>query len=101
MEKKKLKQHVINREWCKGCGICVEFCPKKVIELDRKEKVTAVHPESSAIKQDKIVSGNGYIGLVPDDIFHLCPEDQFRKLLFTKYKFLSGCLNLCHQFHIM
>ena len=45
MEKKKLKQHIINREWCKGCGICVEFCPKKVIELDRKEKVTAVYPE--------------------------------------------------------
>ena len=34
MAKKKLKEHHINRDWCKGCGICVHFCPKKVLELD-------------------------------------------------------------------
>ena len=45
MAKKKLKQHVINREWCKGCGICVEFCPKSVLELDKDAKVVAVRPE--------------------------------------------------------
>ena len=34
----KLKAHVIRREWCKGCGICVAFCPKSVLELDDDEK---------------------------------------------------------------
>ena len=28
----------INRDWCKGCGICVAFCPKDVLELDEHEK---------------------------------------------------------------
>ena len=45
MVKPRLKRHVINREWCKGCGICVHFCPKDVLELDRQEKVVAVRPE--------------------------------------------------------
>ena len=38
MAKRKLKEHRINREWCKGCGICIEFCAKKVLELDEQEK---------------------------------------------------------------
>ncbi|MFZ1986979.1 MAG: 4Fe-4S binding protein, partial [Desulfatitalea sp.] len=36
-----LKAHRLNREWCKGCAICVAFCPKNVLELDREEKAVA------------------------------------------------------------
>ena len=32
---------VINKNWCKGCGICVNFCPKKVLNLEN-EKVEIV-----------------------------------------------------------
>ncbi len=35
---KKLK--VID-EWCKGCGICVAYCPKKVLEM-KNDKVVIV-----------------------------------------------------------
>lgn len=27
----------INLKYCKGCGICVEICPKKAIKLVREE----------------------------------------------------------------
>ena len=26
---------VIDREWCKGCHLCIEVCPNKVIEVDQ------------------------------------------------------------------
>ena len=44
-KKKKLKKHVINREWCKGCGICIAVCPKNVLELDKKDKAVAARKQ--------------------------------------------------------
>jgi 2-oxoglutarate ferredoxin oxidoreductase subunit delta len=45
MAKAKLKEHRINRDWCKGCGICVAFCPTQVLELDRQDKAVAARLE--------------------------------------------------------
>jgi 2-oxoglutarate ferredoxin oxidoreductase subunit delta len=36
----------INTEWCKGCGICVVFCPKQVLVLNRREKSEVSKPEN-------------------------------------------------------
>ena len=35
---------LIEREWCKGCNICVALCPAGVLSLDDQEKalVTAL-----------------------------------------------------------
>lgn len=35
----------LNEAWCKGCGICVEFCPKKVLSL-HNDKVQIVSGEN-------------------------------------------------------
>ncbi|MFO7718521.1 MAG: 4Fe-4S dicluster domain-containing protein [Thermodesulfobacteriota bacterium] len=32
-------------DWCKGCGLCVAFCPGKVLELNAQNKAEAVRPE--------------------------------------------------------
>lgn len=34
------KQVMINKKWCKGCGICIAFCPKQVLGFDEDGKVT-------------------------------------------------------------
>ena len=31
--------------WCKGCDLCVEFCPAHVLELGPDEYVVVAHPE--------------------------------------------------------
>lgn len=46
MTKLKLKCHIIDRDWCKGCGICMAFCPKQVLVLDKEEKAVAKRPEA-------------------------------------------------------
>ena len=39
------RQVKINREWCKGCSICVAFCTKSVLDLDKEGKASWSHPE--------------------------------------------------------
>ena len=34
-----------NPRWCKGCGICVEFCPGKVLGLV-KDRIRVLNPEN-------------------------------------------------------
>ena len=36
---------LIYPDWCKGCGLCVSFCPSKVFELDETGKSRVVHEE--------------------------------------------------------
>ena len=36
----------INREWCKGCGICIAFCPKGALTGDDGDKARWSHPEN-------------------------------------------------------
>jgi 2-oxoglutarate ferredoxin oxidoreductase subunit delta len=31
--------------WCKGCGLCVEFCPVGVLEQGLDGRVIVAHPE--------------------------------------------------------
>ncbi len=31
--------------WCKGCNICIAYCPNKVLEPDRDGKPVLAHPE--------------------------------------------------------
>ncbi|SMG10287.1 4Fe-4S dicluster domain-containing protein [Dethiosulfovibrio salsuginis] len=29
---------IINKPWCKGCSLCIDICPKKVLALDERQK---------------------------------------------------------------
>ena len=31
--------------WCKGCGLCIEFCPQGVLVLGMDNRPKAIYPE--------------------------------------------------------
>ena len=49
MRVKKLKQLHINKAWCKGCGICVAFCPGHVLVLDARGKATVADADQCTV----------------------------------------------------
>ncbi|HHY92228.1 MAG TPA: 4Fe-4S binding protein [Firmicutes bacterium] len=36
----------LNEKWCKGCGICIAFCPAKVFDTREDGKAVVAHPEA-------------------------------------------------------
>ena len=34
----------INREWCKGCYLCVSACPREVLDIDRDRRTRGFFP---------------------------------------------------------
>jgi 2-oxoglutarate ferredoxin oxidoreductase subunit delta len=38
-------QVIIFGMWCKGCRLCVEFCPTGVLAFDGGERPIVAHPE--------------------------------------------------------
>ena len=36
---------VINHEWCKGCEICINFCPRGVLQKGKNGKPFVADPD--------------------------------------------------------
>ena len=37
---------VVNEAWCKGCDICINYCPKQVLARNAAGKASVVKPEA-------------------------------------------------------
>ncbi len=42
----------VNHEWCKGCYLCIEMCPRQVLDVDRMTFVRGIHPVVVARPQE-------------------------------------------------
>ncbi len=49
----------ITKNWCKGCSLCVEICPKKVLALDDRQK-------SEPFKMDQCIGCRQCENICPD-----------------------------------
>ncbi len=44
--------HIIDKDRCKGCGLCGAICPKNVLELSREVNTKGYFPVFQARPQD-------------------------------------------------
>ena len=56
LKPKKGKIH-IEKDRCKGCGFCVEYCPKDVLELSEEFNIKGYHPPYVKKLEDCVACG--------------------------------------------
>ena len=56
---------VIIGDRCKGCGFCIEFCPKKILDYSNKLNVRGAHPPY--VKDEESCTGCGMCDSVCPD----------------------------------
>jgi 2-oxoglutarate ferredoxin oxidoreductase subunit delta len=42
----------INKNWCKGCGFCVQYCPTKALEMSPDYNNKGYHPPKVRDEED-------------------------------------------------
>jgi len=47
-------QHTIDSDRCKGCGLCITVCPKKVLEISKDVNTKGYFPAYQARPEDCI-----------------------------------------------
>jgi 2-oxoglutarate ferredoxin oxidoreductase subunit delta len=60
----KAEIHII-KDQCKGCGFCIQFCPKKVLEESEEINAGGVHPPK-IVDEDKCIICGFCTAVCPD-----------------------------------
>lgn len=58
----------INVERCKGCGLCVSVCPKKILSLDKNTINSKGYNPSSCINPDECIGCANCALICPDSV---------------------------------
>ena len=44
--RRRVRGHVrVFQNWCKGCGLCIAFCPREVLTEDAEHHPVVAHPD--------------------------------------------------------
>lgn len=62
---KKIVFHV-NEEYCKGCGLCVTVCPKKILELSTERTNSKGYNPMQIINVDECIGCLSCAMMCPD-----------------------------------
>ncbi len=56
------------QDWCKGCGLCIEVCPKKIIFLDTTTTNPKGYHPATVTEMDKCIGCANCARMCPDSI---------------------------------
>ncbi len=73
---------VIHEERCKGCGFCIEFCPKGVLAASPKFNSKDYHPPYAA-KPEECVNCNLCYLVCPEFAIYSVPADERKPVVVT------------------
>ena len=74
-KKKRSFRLTINEELCKGCKLCIEFCPKDVLELSEEYNKRGA-PYSRVIDINKCIGCQTCTLVCPEACIALYEEEQ-------------------------
>ena len=56
---------LFNKEKCKGCEVCITFCPKKILCLDHEVNAKGYHPAAIS-NQEECIGCQSCATMCPD-----------------------------------
>lgn len=65
----------IHAEYCKGCGLCVSVCPKKIIVIQKEKRSEKGYFTAVCTDQSKCVSCAACAVICPDCAIIICKEE--------------------------
>ena len=69
-----MKKVVLNEARCKGCELCITFCPKKVLKLADHMNAKGYHPAMLADEENCISCGT-CARMCPDAVIEVFKEN--------------------------
>lgn len=69
-----MKKVTFNEAVCKGCGLCVEACPKKIVFIDKTRVNGAGYNPAVVTDQDSCIACASCAVMCPDSVITVKKE---------------------------
>lgn len=69
---------ILNNERCKGCGLCVAVCPKKILQLQKDNRNSKGYLTAECIAPEECVTCKRCVTICPDCVITLIQQREIK-----------------------